>query len=280
MSIAVVVVTYDDPHRLELCLEGLARQTTPKFALYVVDDGSPEPAMLANRKLAVKHTAQWRYLGPENDEFRAGQARNLALASIRADRTLFVDGDCVLAPDVVATHEDYQGTPVVVCGARKHVQESQVLHLNKHDLYDGLDAHVVDRDQRYRQRGGPYTAFRRSLASGQENLPLGSYRLAWGFQMSVPTELTKEIGGFNESFVGYGGEDQELAARLQQRGCHLVGRMDLIAYHLDHPRRSGDWMSRVSESVAQPNPVRNERSSYGETTRPHSDSRDRHEAGR
>ena len=207
--------------------------------------------------LAVELHAHYVYFGPTSAEFRAGQARNAALQRSSAARTLFLDGDCVPEADVVAGHKDYLGKPVVVCGARKHVSEAQVPQLTRKSVYGGLAGHVVARDARYEQRGGPYTKFRRRLLDGEENQEFFSHRLAWGFQMSVPTKLTQSLGGFNEDFVGYGGEDQELAARLNRAGCKLVARMDLIAYHLDHPRRSGDWLSRVAESAANPDPVRN-----------------------
>lgn len=256
MSIAVCVVTYNDPHRLRLCLEGLRLQTEQGFELHICDDGTPPMVRLNNEDLAREYGATFHYLS-SGDEFRAGQARNLAIRTTQADRILCVDGDCVLTSEVIAHHAAYGSEPVVVCGSRNHIPTYQVPQLTVEDVRQGLDRFVVARDTRFTHRGGPYSEFQAALAGGATLLDIKSHRLAWGFQMSFPSQLARQLGGFDESFVGYGGEDQEFALRLGKAGCRLIARMDLIAYHLDHPQRSGNWAARVERATRNPNLVRN-----------------------
>ena len=99
------------------------------------------------------------------------------------------------------------------------------------------------------------------LRKGATTVPFTHNEQVWSFQLSVPTVTVRQIGGFNEQFIGYGGEDQELAGRLLSVGVSLLGRFDLISYHLDHPpRHDGNWepwIRRVRESLCQTTPMRN-----------------------
>jgi GT2 family glycosyltransferase len=52
---------------------------------------------------------------------------------------------------------------------------------------------------------------------------------------SGPTDLFRSVGGFNEVFVGWGGEDFDLGYRLLRGGAQIVFDGDAIAFH-DEPR--------------------------------------------
>jgi len=261
--ISVIVLTYNDPARLRLCLHGMLRQTLHDFELLVVHDGGDReinrPVYEEMRQLGREIKEHW--LGPPSAEFRAAAARNLGLRHVHGERVLFVDGDCILAPNVVAEHAAYGARPALVNGARNHLPRRCLKWLQPAD-FDHLEQYVKGRDARYQIVEDFNRELRDQLQKGRTDVVLTHYEQVWSFQLSVPTGLARQIGGFNEGFVGYGGEDQEFAARLNQAGAALVGRFDLVCYHLNHPsRREGkkgqEWMLRVRESVLNPSPVRN-----------------------
>jgi len=259
--LSVIIVTYNDPVRLRLCLHGLLRQTLRDFELIVINDGGDReinrPVYEEMRRLGLAIDEIWH--GPETTDFRLAAARNTGLRRAHCERTLFIDGDCILAPNVLAEHATYGSAPQLVAGARKHLP-AHCLQWLQPEQFDELDQHVVANDERYRLFGPKYVGLRNLLRKGERVIPLTSYVLVWGFQVSVPTSWARQIGGFNEEFVGYGGEDEEFAARMSQVGTSLLGRFDLISYHLDHPPRhvgKRTWLDRVKSSVARPDPVRN-----------------------
>lgn len=53
----------------------------------------------------------------------------------------------------------------------------------------------------------------------------------------VPRRHFEAVGGFDERFVGWGGEDDAFAASLNQM-CGYVKRMDATLYHLWHQRNN------------------------------------------
>jgi GT2 family glycosyltransferase len=61
----------------------------------------------------------------------------------------------------------------------------------------------------------------------------------WGCNFSVEKSLLEEVNGFNEDFVEYWGEDNELEHRLRLAGARMCWiRHQAIQFHLYHPARS------------------------------------------
>jgi hypothetical protein len=56
----------------------------------------------------------------------------------------------------------------------------------------------------------------------------------------IPRAAWERVGGYNEEFIGWGFEDNEFAARLDQHwGRHVRGRGPML--HLWHPRGDADF---------------------------------------
>ncbi len=72
-----------------------------------------------------------------------------------------------------------------------------------------------------------------------------SYRFVISAVMGTTRALFDEVGGFDETFGGYGGEDWELAHRLFTAGAVLAHRERAVAWH-DGP----DWGLRGDDPVA------------------------------
>ena len=51
--------------------------------------------------------------------------------------------------------------------------------------------------------------------------------------LSGSRALFEQVGGFDERFIGYGGEDQEFGYRLCKNGYKLRYAEDALAFHLD-----------------------------------------------
>ncbi len=54
------------------------------------------------------------------------------------------------------------------------------------------------------------------------------------------TAVFKALGGYNEEFIGWGYEDDEIAARFSKLGHPKENLEEYNAFHLDHPRKPGD----------------------------------------
>ena len=189
-----------------------ARADAPQAQIIVVDDGSPVP--LQYRDVTVLRQA--------DEGFRAAAARNLGARAACGDVIVFLDADTVpQAGFFAAVCEPLRaGSAQVAVGTRLHPGSTGWVPVGW--LEDGY-AHTQNLVQ--------------SNAS--------SYRFVISAVVAVPRALIL-AQPFDETLVGYGGEDWEAAHRWWQAGARLVHVPHAIAHH-DEP----DWAGRGGRDDAQ-----------------------------
>ena len=237
--VCVVVPYYDAQQRLDLVLEGLALQTWPADRLEVVvsDDGSPVGPELGQRPFRTRLVRQ-----PDRG-FRAAAARNLGAAAGDGDLLCFLDGDTVPDRGYVAAMVDAVGADrVLAVGRRRHVD---------------LHGWVPQRLREWLLGAGPAPAehpapqWLSDAYSRTENLSVAgddAYRFMIGAVLALPRSLFDAVGGFEESFTEYGGEDWELANRCWLAGADFRHVPDAVAWHDGH-----DFAGRGEDHVAVKN---------------------------
>ncbi|MCO7220941.1 glycosyltransferase [Klenkia sp. PcliD-1-E] len=228
-TVSVVVPYYRAQAQLDLVLAGLAAQTHPASRLQVVvaDDGSPEPPVVGPGVLVVRQ---------EDRGFRAAAARNLGARAADGDVLLFVDGDTVPSPTYV---EELAALPALlpdalVTGRRRHADLTGWTPGRLRAWFAGGPAPEELTEPAWLRGAG-------SLLDADDR----SYRFVISAVMGTSRALFREVGGFDETFDGYGGEDWELAHRLFTAGAVLAHRDRAVAWH-DGP----DWGLRSDDPVA------------------------------
>ena len=92
---AVIIPHYNDPVRLTRCLEALVPQVDEEGEIIVVDNASTiDMSRVRDTFPAVRFLTQ-----PQGG---AGPARNMGVKATQAPWLMFIDADCVAAPDWVA----------------------------------------------------------------------------------------------------------------------------------------------------------------------------------
>ncbi|MFJ4254676.1 glycosyltransferase family 2 protein [Microbacterium sp. NPDC090003] len=222
--VSVIVAHYDQPAELERTLHALAAQDYPRDLLEVVvaDDGSPGPVEVPDDVILV---------GQEDRGFRLSAVRNLGVRASSGDVLCFLDADTSPEPDYVREltrlpallpeavtvgrrrHADFSGipptAPVAVAAEGRELSEPSWLA----EAY-GRSANLRRADDR-------------------------SYRFVIGAVIACSRMLFDEVGGFDESFTSYGGEDWEWAHRMWQAGAVLAHVPVAVAWH-DGP----EWADR------------------------------------
>ncbi len=240
MTRACVVIPYfDAQQRLDLVLAALELQTWPadRFEVVVADDGSPVAPELGERPYRTTLVRQ-----PDLG-FRAAAARNLGAAAGGGDLLCFLDGDTVPDRGYVAAMVDAVGDGrVLAVGRRRHVD----LHgwsaprLRAWLLGDGPgpDEHPAPQ----------WLADGYSRTDNLTTVGDDGYRFVIGAVLAVPRSLFEAVGGFEESFTEYGGEDWELANRCWLAGADFRHVPDAVAWHDGH-----DFAGRSEDHVAVKN---------------------------
>jgi glycosyltransferase involved in cell wall biosynthesis len=230
MRCGLVVTTYERPRALARVLESLATQTRWPDEVLIADDGSgPRTAELVQR-FAATAARPVRHVWQPHDGFRAGRIRNEAICRADCEYLVLLDGDMVMHPEFIADH----------LVAAKPGYYSQGVRVQ-------LDERA---SRRLEQTGAPFPAWfapgagllRRGYMLRSRRLARCSRRLGNSL-VSVKScnqgfwrEDLLRVNGFDETMVGWGSEDKELCARLENAG---VLRQTLLfaalACHLAHP---------------------------------------------
>ena len=207
LRVSVVIPVYNRSTLLAKTLDSLAAQgpEAPGFDVHVADDGSEEDISAV---VAAATGLDVHYHRRERDRFGAGQARNLAAAAAEGDVLAFLDSDCLVGQDFISGHASWHtsGKETVLIGGR-----SRAVMGSKDDLAD------------YRKRLRRRTA---GLQNGNE-----IFRSFVTANVSLPLELFREVGGFDERFHRWGGEDTELGWRLWNAGVVFLDDESVSVTH-------------------------------------------------
>ncbi|WP_059088716.1 glycosyltransferase family 2 protein [Mycobacterium sp. GA-2829] len=217
VTVGVVIPYYNQQRELDRTLAALAGQTYPAGLVQVVvaDDGSAHPPVLPRSGLDVTTVRQ------DDLGFRAAAVRNLGAAATDAAVLCFLDADTVPEPGYLraVTRLPAQLPDALVVGRRR---------------YADLDADPPRPLPDPRWLTDAYAATADLL-----HLDHRSYRYVISSVMCCSADLFTDLGGFDESFVGYGGEDWEFAHRAVAGGAVLHHARDAVAWH-----HGPDWGSR------------------------------------
>lgn len=196
---SVVVATFDRAAAVRRLLDALSRQEgAAPFEVVVGIDGSTDGTEALLAAYAAPFTLRWESAA------NAGRASalNRALRQATGRLVIILDDDMVPSPGLVAAHlaEHAPGEgPRFVMGA------APIEPLPGQTPFRRYMA--VTRNEHYERLAEPGRELHvRDLYSGNA---------------SVPRDVLLEVGGFDERFRRYGGEDVDLALRLEAAGVRF-----------------------------------------------------------
>ena len=220
--LSVVMPTYNKLPLLQRSLAALRRQDLPasEWEVVVVDDASPDGTGEWLTAEAMRWSGRLRVVTPARNLGRAG-ARNLGAREARGDRLLFLDDDIVAPPGLLSAHLD------LLTGA----PGSGVIGIvrTERELIDGPHFHYID-TRGAAKCGGPDVPARYLVTQNT----------------SVPREVFRAVGGFDEAFRAYGFEDMEFGFRLEAAGLRFRLLKDPVPEHVHH-HSLREWLAKKRE---------------------------------
>lgn len=200
------------PHLINL-MESLGRQTVQPSELIIacmqdsIEDGLPELAFPVHQ-----------FLVP-GDPLPLARARNMAAARAKSDTFVFLDVDCIASPTLVEAFLD-------ACNSQDGLFLGEVLYLPGPAVRSPFDFHELDRTGIVHPSKPPCpeTGLQRESNTGE----------FWGLSFAIRKPTWDRIGGMDETFIGYGAEETDLAARLDPAGIPLFWVGGARSYHQHH----------------------------------------------
>jgi glycosyltransferase involved in cell wall biosynthesis len=226
----LVVTTYEWPAALELTLKSIARQSTPPAEVIVADDGSGQETARVVDRWRGQIGAPLVHLWQPHEGFRLARSRNRAIAAANGEYLIIVDGDMVLHRHFIADHLNAARRGSFIQGVRLLTQADTAERM----LRDGcLDLSFFSHGIRRRRHAVRNLLLSRLLFWRR----VGQSAIRGCNQAYWKSDLLR-VNGFNEAFVGWGREDNEIAARLYNVGVRRRNlKFQALAIHLHHPPR-------------------------------------------
>ena len=233
--ISVIVAIYNREDALDAVLRSLAQQTDQDFEVILADDGSGEPTGAVIEAWKGKVGQRLDRVWQEQRGFRAAEIRNHAILAARGTYCIFLDGDCIVRRDFVASHRRMAEPGWFVAGNRallSPVLTRRVLDEKLMPENWGFSRWLAER-----LRGGV------NRLSTLVRLPLGPLRRlrqrAWrgarGCNLAIWRSDLDRVDGFDADYCGWGPEDSDIIVRLIHAGVRRKdGRFATGVLHLWH----------------------------------------------
>jgi GT2 family glycosyltransferase len=224
-QVSVVIPTYNRAELLRQQLHGLARQrfAPERFEVVVADDGSSDHTAEVVESFAT--SLRIGYHTQEDLGFRAAAARNGGARLAGAPLLVFLDTGALVGPDFIAEHVAAHEHG----GAVGRLVLGYTYGYNPYRPFPGLAQAIAGQQPEEVVRTYADEAEFRDLRHDDlEKVGFDLGRLAapwmnvWALNMSLPAADFHAVGGFDEDFRSWGGEDLEFGFRVHRRGMPIV----------------------------------------------------------
>ena len=212
MTISICTLAHGRADHLVNLVKGLNHSTRPPMELVVA-------VMQKERYELPSSGFPIRQVMVDAAQICLSGGRNIAAAKAQGDLLVFLDVDCIPAPalieDYAAAHRKYEG-----------VLMGEVGYLPKGATNDGI---AFDRFEsiavKHSERAGPPEGMVGACSD---------YRCFWSLNFAIAARTFADLGGFDERYIGYGGEDTDFGRTFASAGVPLWWVKGAKAYHQYH----------------------------------------------
>ncbi|HUU54319.1 MAG TPA: glycosyltransferase [Armatimonadota bacterium] len=234
MRVSIILTTCNRPRSLLLSMLSLARQDRPPDEIVIADDGSgPETAEVVRRvgeELPIRIEHAWH----DDLGWRVAATRNNGVRASSGEYLIFVDGDVLADRGLVAAHVEQAGRGRFLLGNALRLDEATSACISEDDVRSGRLGLPLLQEAKSRlskvHRRNQWHLFLRRLHLCKRHKP----KLV-GLNFSLYRSDLERVNGFDEDFVGWGQEDDDLGMRLMLAGVRPKSIAPCaIAFHLYH----------------------------------------------
>lgn len=250
MFISIIIPTYNNCVDLKKTLDSLAVQKVhyeDDYEVVVVDDGSTDDtkSIVEEAKSSIRHlTYVFRARDAKSCRSRT---RNLGVHSSKGDILTFLDSGVIVPHYFIEKTTQYFRTSTkklvlvhYIYGLFAKYDEHVTLEYEQvSDLYE--NPHSIIHHHEFRD-------FRESLfesCNDQIQRLAAPWVLGWTAALTVHRSLSESVGGFDETFMGWGSEDTDFCYRIYKQGATFLATKKAYAIHIPHPvEQSADKWER------------------------------------
>lgn len=258
-QLSVIIPTYNKAADLDCTLMGFARQTFKDFEVVVINDGGDDETELVvnkyNSMLSIQYSKQ-----PNQGR---STARNQGLELAQGEYIIHIDSDRLPDENFVKAHQETLASrkkTVVIglkhCVLRKYTDSLKIFDSGKKGYMDllirnkiSLESILEEEQELFSanllQENFPEAIRKSYLFEGPDNFPevrevftnqFERFHFGWVLATTGNMSYQRTDEQLDENFIGWGGEDTDLAFQLYQKGYRFVFNPEAVNYHQEHPR--------------------------------------------
>ena len=260
MSISLIIPVYNYLDLLEKCLFSVYRQSVLPDEIILTDDGSEDDIVgfffAQKKKTAIPITL----VRQEHQQFRAARVRNNGVSVSKGEVLVFLDQDIVIPQDYVkcimanlTRGRFLSGYPVRLSKEQSNNLTFEIIEQNNWNAI--LTAEQKRKIQKqYKKDFLSYLLF--------SYLHLGGHgsKLRGGVSAIFKRDF-ELVNGYDENYIGWGNEDDDLGRRLQALGRigfnFVSNQIPLHLYHTNYhnqgERKNANYSERCKKKISHRN---------------------------
>ncbi len=237
-STSIIICFYNKLELLKCCLKSLSYNFPDFSEVVIADDGSDESVVSGLKKIITESPFPIIHGWQERKGPRRAACRNNGIRNASGDYLVFLDADFVALPGSVRAHVQKAQPGQFLAGRVKYLSEAQTNSILQNNcgsallekFYQTIPGRSISRE--HREFLG-YEFLKRLGFSVEKKQTFGGH-------FSIYRKDIAAINGYDENFVGWGGEDIDLSLRLSKagfRGWSVIRTARVL--HLWHEREMG-----------------------------------------
>ena len=249
MKTSVIICFYEKTQYLRVCLESLKSCTRDFDEVIIADDGSSEQIVNDVNQLVKDYLFPIVHAWHIRNGARRAACRNNGIRHATGDYLIFLDADFAVLPGAVGSHVAFAKPGYFAAGRCKYSTEEQARRIFAEPASPGLLENIyaelpdkpVLREHREFVRYGKLRKLK--LASARKQ--------TFGGHFSIYKKDIESVNGYDENYIGWGGEDQDIAMRLVMagmKGTSVIRTARIL--HLWHPKDMGDKHWREGDNTS------------------------------
>ncbi len=235
MKASVILSSYNNLPALKLSVETLKIQTEKDFELIIADDGSTDGTVEWLQQENIKHFTR------PNEGYRLAYIWNRGADLASGERYIFGNSDVIWGPDFVSEHIKHQEE--FIAGLCLSIPIQNVHKVTNKKVHQDLNfIHSLATKDR---RDDFLTGKKKPQMFHGKSIPP---KRMHGGNWSCPSYAFEQLGGLDENFQGWGGEDFDIARRAKNSGFNILLNTYALGYHLDHEKINRSTTRTIGKS--------------------------------
>lgn len=247
MKTSVIICFYNRLDLLPVCLDSLRGSSAKFHEVVIADDGSSEEVVKSVQDLVKRYDFQIVYAWHPRQGPRRSATRNNGIRHATGDYLIFIDADFALLPGAIHSHIEAARRRYFAAGRCKYTTEGQCRRIIEEgaseSLLEAIYASLSDEPIEKEHSRFVRSALLRRLWLAPPR------KVSFGGHFSAFKKDIEAVNGYDENFVGWGGEDTDFATRMVRagfRGTSVIKTARVL--HLWHPNEMGSkhWKEGVN----------------------------------